>query len=160
MTKAAIMVRIEEPAWRASRIATAEIRAAARAALVRGLEHKRVRKQAHRKTLTILLASDDRLGELNRQFRNKRGPTNVLSFPGRGEDGYLGDVAIALGVASREAATARKRLSDHVLHLTVHGVLHLLGYDHRKAAEARIMERLEIAALHEFGIPDPYDVRL
>ena len=71
-------------------------------------------------------------------------------------DSYLGDVALALGVASREAGAAGKRLSDHVLHLTVHGVLHLLGYDHVEAREARSMESVETAVLRELGISNPY----
>jgi probable rRNA maturation factor len=159
MTRAAIMVRVEEPAWRDRGIDIAEIRSAARLALARGLEHRREREQLHGKTLTVLLASDDRLRELNRRFRSKRTPTNVLSFPTRSEDGYIGDIVLALGVAEREAVAAGKPLSDHVLHLTMHGVLHLLGYDHQKAGEARIMERLEVVALRELGIPNPYGAR-
>jgi probable rRNA maturation factor len=159
MTRSAIMVRVEEPAWRDRGIDIAEIRAAARLALARGLEHKRARQQPARKTLTVLLASDDRLRDLNKRFRSKQAPTNVLSFPARSEDGYLGDIALALGVAEREAAAAGKPLSDHVLHLTMHGVLHLLGYDHRKVGEARTMERLEVVALRELGIPNPYAAR-
>lgn len=107
--------------------------------------------------LTVLLSNDQHLRELNARFRGRDLPTNVLSFsapPGSG--GYLGDVALALGIAEREAAAAGKRLSDHALHLTVHGVLHLLGYDHVKVSEARTMERLEIAVLHKLGIPNPY----
>jgi probable rRNA maturation factor len=159
MTRAAIMVRIEEPGWRDRGIDIANIRAAVRLALVRGLEHKGARKAAHRKTLTVLLANDDRLRELNTRFRRKDEPTNVLSFPAQAGNAYLGDIALALGVAEREAAAAGKQLSDHVLHLTVHGVLHLLGYDHQRAGEARTMERLEITALQELGIPDPYAAR-
>ena len=123
MTRAAIMVRIEEPGWRHRAIDIASIRAAARLALTHGLKHKGERNEAHRKPLTILLASDDRLRELNARFRSKQRATNVLSFPASPGDGYFGDIALALGVAEREAAAEGKRLSDHVLHLTVHGVL-------------------------------------
>jgi probable rRNA maturation factor len=113
--------------------------------------------------LTILLADDARLETLNTQFRGKSKPTNVLSFPAGNESGmgddYLGDVAIAYGVTAREAKESGKSIHDHALHLAVHGVLHLLGYDHESAREARIMEPLEIAILAKLGIADPYAVR-
>jgi probable rRNA maturation factor len=109
-------------------------------------------------SLSILLAGDARLEALNGRFRGKNKPTNVLAFPAPGgcAAGYLGDVAIAYGVAAREAAEAGKTFRDHALHLAVHGVLHLLGYDHETAREAHIMEPLEITVLAEFGIADPY----
>ncbi|MGH6877421.1 MAG: rRNA maturation RNase YbeY [Rhizomicrobium sp.] len=107
--------------------------------------------------LTILFTHDERLRELNARFRGNDAPTNVLSFPAvANADEYLGDVAIALGVARREAATTGVSLVAHTLHLAVHGVLHLLGYDHLLSREARLMERLEIAVLHELGLPSPY----
>jgi probable rRNA maturation factor len=93
---------------------------------------------------------------LNSQFRGKDAPTNVLSFPAAETDGYLGDVAIALGVTSHEAAASGISLEDHTLHLVVHGVLHLLGYDHVRSREARVMERLELTILDGLGIPSPY----
>ena len=106
--------------------------------------------------LTLLLTNDDRLRALNAQFRGKDAATNVLSFPAAGVAGYLGDVAIALGVASGESAASGIGLEAHVLHLAVHGVLHLLGYDHVRSREARIMEKLETGILDEFGIANPY----
>lgn len=108
--------------------------------------------------LTLLLTNDERLRALNGQFRGKDAPTNVLSFPAAGVDGYLGDIAIALGVTSRESAASGISLEAHTLHLAVHGVLHLLGYDHVRSREARVMERLEITILDELGIPNPYAV--
>ncbi len=108
--------------------------------------------------LTILLADDERLKDLNAQFRGKNHPTNVLAFPSA-DDAYLGDIAIAYGTAAREAVAAAKSFRDHALHLAVHGVLHLLGYDHETAREARIMEPLEIAILAKFGIANPYAAR-
>jgi probable rRNA maturation factor len=156
MSRATITVQVEEPRWRNCGVDPGRVRAAARLALARGLESKTAEGE-RRFALTILLANDARLRDLNAQFRNTDSPTNVLSFPApAGSGGYLGDVALALDVAAREAAAAGKRLSDHAAHLTVHGVLHLLGYDHLKAREARTMESLETAVLHELGIANPY----
>jgi probable rRNA maturation factor len=107
--------------------------------------------------LTLLLSDDSHLKELNALFRGKEKPTNVLSFPAQESAAhYLGDVAIALGVVTREAKAAKKSPADHTLHLAVHGTLHLLGYDHMKPREAARMERLEAQILAEFGIADPY----
>lgn len=157
MTGAGVSVSVGEPGWRHCGVDFGRIRAAARLALARGTSEK---THVGRVSLTVLLADDDRLRELNLRFRGKDKPTNVLSFPASQNGGdYLGDVALALGVAAREAGDAGKHLVDHVVHLTVHGVLHLLGYDHQKAGEARTMERLEIAILHELGVANPYKPR-
>jgi probable rRNA maturation factor len=80
----------------------------------------------------------------------------VLSFPSGADADLLGDIAIALGVTRREAAAAGITLEAHTLHLAVHGVLHLLGYDHVNNREARVMESLEAVILEELGIPSPY----
>jgi probable rRNA maturation factor len=106
----------------------------------------------------VLLSSDRRLKSLNRDFRGKDKPTNVLSFPApRNSEGYRGDVALALGVTRREAKAAGKSLSDHAAHLVVHGVLHLAGHDHVRARDAAAMEKLEIAILKRLGIANPYE---
>ena len=95
--------------------------------------------------------------ELNRDFRKKDAPTNVLSFPAPpNPERHLGDIALAFGVCAREAAEQRKPLAHHLQHLTVHGVLHLLGYDHIGDDEAEAMEGLERAVLAGLGVPDPY----
>jgi len=151
-TRNGITLVVQEPAWRRSSVDLARIRTAARLALARG-------RAPHDDpcALTILLTHDERLRELNARFRGKDAATNVLSFPtARGPQGYLGDVAIAFGVSRRESTLAGVTLEAHTLHLGVHGVLHLLGYDHVLAREARAMEGLEIAVLHELGLPSPY----
>jgi len=110
--------------------------------------------------VTILLTDDATVAELNSRFRQKQGPTNVLSFPAaRNPERHLGDLALAYGVCAREAAEQGKSLGHHLQHLTVHGVLHLLGYDHIGDDEAEVMEGLERAVLAGLGVPDPYAAR-
>ena len=109
------------------------------------------------KNISILLTSDDALADLNQRFRGKAGPTNVLSFPAPANPhGHLGDIALAFGVCAREAADQGKTLQQHLSHLTVHGVLHLLGYDHESDGEAEVMEAQERVVLEAMGVPDPY----
>ena len=106
----------------------------------------------------ILLTTDEAVRRLNARFLGKDKPTNVLSFPAPPNPfGQLGDVALALGVCEREAREQGKPLADHVRHLLVHGLLHLLGYDHQVDAEAEAMESLERSVLARLGVPDPYD---
>lgn len=116
--------------------------------------------------ISVLLASDARLAELNAEFRDKTGPTNILSWPTdtatpaeaphRPADGFLGDLALARETVESEAAAQHIPLEDHLSHLIAHGVLHLLGYDHQTDADAEAMEMLERRALAAMGIPDPY----
>jgi len=137
---------IEEKKWSAKRGLGAQLKKAATLALARG---------QGRGALTILLSNDKKLHALNVTFRGKDKPTNVLSFPVQ-QDEYLGDVAVAYGVTSREAREQKKPFADHATHLVVHGVLHLLGYDHETARAAKVMEPLETRILSELGIADPY----
>jgi probable rRNA maturation factor len=111
--------------------------------------------------LSLLLSDDAGVQELNRAWRGLDRPTNVLSFPGIGAaspDGmhHLGDVALAFETVAREAEAEGKTIADHVAHLVVHGVLHLLGRDHETDEDAEAMEALETAALASLGIADPY----
>ncbi len=107
--------------------------------------------------LSILFCDDDFIRALNRRWRGCDAPTNVLSFPpSAAAAGALGDIAIAYETTVREAQTEGKKLKDHVIHLLVHGFLHLVGYDHQNDAEAAEMERLEGAILAAFGVADPY----
>ncbi len=105
----------------------------------------------------MLLSDDQAVRDLNARFRNKDKPTNVLSFPAAESAApHLGDVVLAYGVCSAEAETQGKSLSDHLTHLVVHGVLHLLGRDHEDDAEAEEMEGEERAILADLGVLDPY----
>lgn len=107
--------------------------------------------------VSLLLADDGVLHALNRDFRGKDKPTDVLSFPAHEMDRpLLGDIAVALGVSARDAETQGVSLADHLTHLLVHGYLHLRGHDHEAEDEAAIMEALEIKALASLGIPNPY----
>lgn len=109
----------------------------------------------------IALSNDAHVQTLNASFRGKDKPTNVLSFPAPESPvpqavEPLGDIIIARETLAREAAEKGIPLADHLRHLTVHGLLHLLGYDHENEAEAVQMENLETEILHRLGIPDPY----
>lgn len=110
--------------------------------------------------ISIVLADDAFVRDLNRQYRNIDRPTNVLSFPADDDDGLgprlLGDVILAYETVQREADAAGKRMLDHVSHLIIHGALHLLGFDHEDEQEAIEMEALETAILARLGIADPY----
>ena len=107
--------------------------------------------------IAILLTGDDAVAQLNKSFRGKEGPTNVLSFPASEHaDNHLGDVALAWGVVEREAADKRISVEDHLRHLIVHGCLQLQGYDHQDDDEAEHMEDLERRALARLGVSDPY----
>lgn len=123
--------------------------------------------------ISILLADDAAIHALNRTWRGKDSPTNVLSFPATetaegdlpepefaGVPLELGDIALAYETCERESGTQGKRFADHVAHLVLHGVLHLLGYDHLDEDEAQRMEALEIRILAGLGIADPYETEL
>jgi probable rRNA maturation factor len=121
-----------------------------------------------RLSASILFTSDDEVHALNREWRDKDKPTNVLSFPmiareqlltlsPDGPPEMLGDIALAYETCAREAAEKGATIQDHAAHLIVHGLLHLAGHDHEiSTADAEAMEALEVAALAKLGIADPY----
>jgi probable rRNA maturation factor len=118
-------------------------------------------KHAGKHQLSIRIVDADESAALNHQYRHKQGPTNILSFPvpeASRQAGLLGDLAICAPVVTREAEQQQKPLQDHWAHLVIHGVLHLLGHDHEKPREAKIMETLEIRILAGLGIKDPYSI--
>lgn len=111
--------------------------------------------------LSLLLTDDRRIRTVNRDWRGFDKATNVLSFPAApperiAQSPLLGDIVIAYETVLREAEAESKSVSDHLRHLAIHGLLHLLGEDHETEAEARRMEALEIAALTRLGVSDPY----
>lgn len=144
--------------WREIAALTNIVREAARALA----NHPRCANSRGREA-SIVLADDSLLRSLNRTYRGRDAATNVLSFPfqaGSGEDGaaYLGDVVLAAETVAREAADQGVPIGHHFQHLVIHGVLHLLGFDHETEAEANAMERVEIEVLAGLGVPDPYSV--
>lgn len=114
--------------------------------------------------LGVILTDDREQQRLNRTYRGRDAPTNVLAFAlsdpvseaPAGAPVLLGDVVLAFETVQREAAGQNKKLADHLAHLTVHGVLHLLGFDHQSEAEAAGMEAREVEILKILGVPDPY----
>lgn len=174
-----VAVRIEDARWRRVPRVAARARRAVRAALAACPPRHRASETS------VVLISDAAIARLNAAWRNKRGPTDVLSFPaddrprrggapacakpasagriakapakkGEGRPALLGDVAVAYGVAARDARAAGKPLGDHLAHLVVHGTLHLMGYDHDSDDAAERMEALERRILGTLGLPDPY----
>ncbi|WP_020649218.1 rRNA maturation RNase YbeY [Solimonas variicoloris] len=109
--------------------------------------------------LTIRIVDEDESRALNRDYRGKDKPTNVLSFDGdaaMSAQGVLGDLVICAPVVAREAVEQNKTLREHWAHMVVHGCLHLQGYDHEIEPDARRMEAREIRILKSLGFPDPY----
>jgi probable rRNA maturation factor len=158
MAPAAVEVTTPCPLWLEDCVDAAALAdAAARLALARS-------GAPPASVVDVTLADDDAQQTLNRTWRGTDTPTNVLAFPAAdpslpppaGAPLLLGDVVLAYETVRREAADQHKPLADHLRHLVVHGVLHLLGYDHGDDAGAETMEAREIAILAELGVPNPY----
>lgn len=110
--------------------------------------------------IVVRIVNEQEIAELNKQYRRKPGPTNILSFPVDVPDGIelnlLGDLVVCAPVLEKEALEQHKALVDHWAHIIVHGVLHLLGYDHFEDNEAELMESKEIIILSKLNIKNPY----
>ncbi|MEE9433401.1 MAG: rRNA maturation RNase YbeY [Sphingorhabdus sp.] len=138
------------------------------AAAITAAPYARLTETSAQIAVSILFADNDKVQALNRDYRKQDRPTNILSFPmlpkdllhniANTDDGevLLGDMILAYETCAGEAAETGISLEQHVTHLIVHGMLHLLGYDHIVEAEAEAMETLEIKALASMGLPNPY----
>lgn len=159
---------IEDPRWEGFGLAAVAEKAAGAALAALGLPLRGFQ-------ISLMGCDDARIAALNSDFRGKPAPTNVLSWPSeeRGADVLgdtptlpdpgpeddpepLGDIAISWDTCAREAAEQDKPVSDHVTHLIVHAVLHLLGYDHIEDEDAILMEATEVRILASLGVCDPY----
>lgn len=162
-----IDVVIEDPRWNAL-----DLDALAQRAITAALAYQSLDPDAAE--VTVMGCDDARIAALNADFRGKPAATNVLSWPaderGAQDDGddplpvapdfdgtlELGDIAISYDTCLSEAQAAMKPVDDHVTHLIVHGLLHLLGYDHERDADATLMERIEAEILGKLGLDNPY----
>lgn len=125
-------------------------------------EHTLAKQALANAQVTIRLVDVAEMTVLNTTYRNKKGPTNVLSFPfGLPEEvkmeiPILGDIIICSEVVNQEASSQQKSQQAHFAHMVIHGILHLLGYDHETDAEAKVMESLEKKVMQTLGFPNPY----
>ena len=158
-----IEVVVDSPLWRKKPRCKTLIHKAIATARASGPVPRRKSGSTANLGLAILLTDDSAMRALNREWRKLDAPTNVLSFPSqaavRRASRHLGDIAIAYETTAREATAEGKRFEHHLVHLAVHGYLHLLGYDHANDRDATKMERLEAEILARLGVPDPYGPR-
>ena len=148
----AIEIVRRAPGFSRGKVTDALLRRAARAAF------RASPRSGQSFSVTLLLTGDDEMRGLNRLWRGKDAPTNVLSFPADADSdgGFLGDIVLAYETTLSEAKERGISLADHASHLVIHGMLHLLGFDHEDDDDAERMERVERTALASIGVADPY----
>lgn len=149
----AVDVMIDSPLWNAQPGAETVLRQAVGAAAAEA--------SSGAAEIAIVLTDDSAIQALNRKWRGRDEPTNVLSFPGNphsAAEPHLGDIVIAFETVACEAGAESKAFTHHLAHLAVHGYLHLLGYDHDTDRKAEAMEQFEARILKRLGIADPYTV--
>ena len=140
---------IQSNLWRGDELAWEDI-------LSLAIRHSGERQGDSEKSIALVLTDDAQIQAYNRDFRGKDKPTNVLSFPSDEPDEW-GDIMLAHETIAREAVGQGKTFRNHATHLLVHGMLHLMGYDHENEQEASEMESLETTILSQLSIADPYE---
>jgi len=147
-----IDVQVASPLWQAQPLAEQTVRAAIAAAAT---------ELAADGEVSVLLTDDASIRALNRDWRKLDKPTNVLSFPAAKQAGsaLLGDIVVAYETLARECEDEGRDILHHLAHLSVHGFLHLLGYDHQTDSQAEAMEGLESRIMRSMNMPDPYLAR-
>ena len=145
---------IESPKWKSS---LKPYKKTVQAVLEAALAETPLKNKSETFEVAVVLADDAFVQNLNREYRGKNQPTNVLSFPNSSPN--LGDIILALETVQREAKEQEKTFRDHTIHLLVHGFLHLLGYDHLQEKDAEKMERKEIKILKNLCITNPYTLK-
>lgn len=148
--KIEVTIAVEHPQWRKK---WPSLRRDAAHLLAAAAAHPDLKARA-RGVVALVLTNNRTLRRLNRQFRGKDRPTNVLSFEDQTEP--LGGIAVAYETVAAECREQDKVFVNHAKHMILHGFLHLLGHDHTTKGEARLMEQVEIAILRDVGIPNPY----
>lgn len=162
-----IDVSISEPEWTLSFLDVEKVAAEAMDLSLR-MAQMPEQVRARQIEVSIVLANDDLIQILNREYRGKDAPTNVLTFASLDADGPIaadapypiGDVILSYQTIDREAREQGKFFKEHFIHMVVHGTLHLLGYDHETEDEANVMESLEIRILEKMNIQNPYMEKL
>jgi probable rRNA maturation factor len=160
-------ITIDEKLWKTQPNISAQIKS-----LIKQIVPQTTLATIKKIEISILLTNDKQIQELNKNYRHKDKPTNVLSFPlldGKkikngnlekldlnGDYLALGDIVIAYETILKEAAEQNKTFQNHLTHLLIHSLLHLIGFDHEKEKDAEIMEELEIKILKNLGIKNPY----
>lgn len=163
---AQIDVAIQDPAWEELPGVETLVLTTARTALQMAKRPDKI--EGKKLEVSFMLANDDLVHVLNREYRGKDSPTNVLTFAALDDEQEpmgpdtisLGDVVLAYQTIDREAREQGRFLQDHITHLIVHGTLHLLGYDHQNDDEATDMETLEIRILEKLGVQNPYTQKI
>ncbi len=162
MRRAANLERVTGAAVSEATQLTVHVRRATRRGWVPGIRALRrwaslaLGRQGRGRELSVLVVGSARSRSLNRRYRQRNYPTNVLSFAPAAPGPLLGDLVICPEVLQREARVQGKAVRAHWMHLVIHGALHLIGYDHTRPLDARRMERREVRLLRALGLPNPY----
>ena len=160
-----VQISLEDARWK--KVVNEPIESFLQTYIVAALSHPDIVLQIPKNLeVSVLLTNDDDIRELNRDYRGKDKPTNVLSFPQEVDLStmkhldacvLLGDIVLSIDTIQHEIMQQQKLMHHHLAHLIVHSTLHLIGYDHETDSDAELMESLEVDILHHHNIPNPYE---